>query len=448
MYTERGKVLLTGGRAPAALELARQLAADGWHVAVAESTERHLCRASKAVKEFFRVPPPVQGVTAYIEALLQIVQQEKIDWLIPTCEEIFYISAGLERLSPYCRVMTVPLGQLGRLHSKWAFIRRVEEMGLAVPATVRLVPGDEASYAACLEALEQDDYADGVVLKPEFSRFAAKVRRFERLAEARRFIRKLHDQAVAESKRSLRHTSFSTEHRETDDKAGSDSNIPGDGSRDGAMESHPPVWVVQRLIRGRALCTYGVAHDGQLRAHGAYESSYTAGQGATIYFESIAHTALLEWVKRFVSEEGFSGQIAFDFIEDGQGVLYPLECNPRATSGVHLFRPGDGLAQALLPDSRSTSYVSLIQPRPMARAMLALPMLAYGLRADLSWTGLSMWLRRFRQAGDVVYRRSDPAPFFEQARMLWGMGRAACAQGLTLMEVSTADIEWNGGPMR
>ncbi|WP_159881174.1 ATP-grasp domain-containing protein [Paenibacillus puerhi] len=448
MSIERGRVLLTGGRAPAALELARQLASAGWSVFAAESAERHLCRASRSVSGHFRLPEPIHGAEPYISALEEIVRREEIDCLIPTCEEIFYVSAGLERLSRHCRVIAAPLGQLKRLHSKWDFIQLAERLGFPVPQTLKLVPGDQASLEASLKALQQAEFAGGVVLKPEFSRFSSQVQSFDNPREAVRFM--LHVSG-------LEKRNFEAAERGRERKAGNGNGmrasfreaqqIDAAGSDDDTSEAQgtSAAWVMQRLVRGRQLCTYGIAHEGELRAHAVYESRYTAGRGATVYFEAIVHDGLREWVERFVRAERFSGQIAFDFIEDGHGVLYPLECNPRATSGVHLFGPGDGLVQALLDNQERMD--ALAEPKRGARAMLALPMLAYGLPAHLSWQGMKRWLGDFRQASDVVYRSGDPGPFLEQARMLWELKRRAAASGMTIMEASTADIEWNGGTM-
>lgn len=35
--------------------------------------------------------------------------------------------------------------------------------------------------------------------------------------------------------------------------------------------------------------------------------------------------------------ENLSGMFGFDFIEEANGTTYVIECNPRATSGIHLF---------------------------------------------------------------------------------------------------------------
>lgn len=58
MITEPRNILITGGRAPVALELARLFKAAGHRVYAAESAKYHLCRVSSAVEASFRVPSP------------------------------------------------------------------------------------------------------------------------------------------------------------------------------------------------------------------------------------------------------------------------------------------------------------------------------------------------------------------------------------------------------
>src|SRR5579862_3436967 len=95
-------VLLTGGRAPVTLDLARKFARAGYCVSVAESSPVHLCRYSNSVRNCYDVPPPNTEPAAFIAALIEIIREEQIDLLIPTCEEVFFVAQGLERLSEYC----------------------------------------------------------------------------------------------------------------------------------------------------------------------------------------------------------------------------------------------------------------------------------------------------------------------------------------------------------
>lgn len=127
--------------------------------------------------------------------------------------------------------------------------------------------------------------------------------------------------------------------------------------------------------------------------------------------------------------------------EDKSGMLYPIECNPRATSGVHLFRKEDGLQQAIV---QSGSPTVILQPQANTKVMLAMPMLGYGLAADRSWNGLDAWLRSFASARDAVFRWNDPLPFLSQIPMLVQFSLISRNRGISLMEATTADIEWNG----
>ncbi|MFB0840853.1 hypothetical protein [Paenibacillus oleatilyticus] len=411
---ERLKVLITGGRAPAALELARLLAAAGCEVHAAESVRHHLCRVSKAVARSHMVPGPAREPEHFVAALEEIVRRERIAWLIPTCEEIFYVSAGLERLSSLCRVVAPPLEQLRRLHSKWEFIRRAQELGLSVPHTERVsTPQEWARFTGRIASSPEEVYRDGYVVKPEFSRFASKVRIVKPGG------------------------------REAGGAAEERTRITGETPTEVRLEAESYPWVVQQFIPGRTLCTYSIAHEGRLAAHAAYAADYTVRGGACVYFEPLYHAGLLEWVREFVRMERFTGQIAFDFIETERGELYAIECNPRTTSGIHLFRPEDRLASALLhPEALGES---VIEPHPQTRGMLGMPMLVCGLTESRSWRDFAAWLSKYVAARDVVFRWSDPRPFAEQLFLLLELGRAAAARKQTLMEASTGDIEWNGG---
>lgn len=92
------------------------------------------------------------------------------------------------------------------------------------------------------------------------------------------------------------------------------------------------------------------------------------------------HEEIYEWVRQFVQATGFSGQVGFDFIETEDGQLYAIECNPRATSGIHLFHPGDGLVRALIAPEGLVKAAEVIIPKQGSKAMLMLPMLGSGLQ--------------------------------------------------------------------
>ena len=87
-------ILLTGGRAPAALELARAIHKAGHTVFMAESLRGHLSQPSNTIAKNFYVPPPRQQTSAFINALKTIIIENRISLLIPTGEEQFYVAMG------------------------------------------------------------------------------------------------------------------------------------------------------------------------------------------------------------------------------------------------------------------------------------------------------------------------------------------------------------------
>lgn len=271
------KILLTGGRAPATLELARAFHRAGHAVFMAESLRGHLSEPSNVLAQNFLVPPPRQQTREFLDALETIVRENKIDLVIPTCEEVFYVALGRERFPAFVE----PLEKLRTLHNKWDFIELARGLGLPVPETILIVT--EASLRSAWNRWPR------LVIKPVYSRFAS---------------RTLIQPTIEQSRSAI---------------------------------SFDARWVAQEFVAGEQVCTYSVCHNGRVAAHTAYRSDFTAGQGATILFRHVNHASTFDWVKKFVSAISFTGQIAFDFIETVDENIFAIECNPRAISGIHLL---------------------------------------------------------------------------------------------------------------
>jgi hypothetical protein len=381
------RILLTGGRAPVTLELARQFSATGHRVLVADSLPHQFCTCSVAVAKNFLVPEPRYYPAQYIAELERIIQAEQVDYLIPTCEEIFYISAGLDRLKPLCHVLAEPLTKLEPLHNKWQFIQRMQAIGLTVPQTW-LIQSEQD-----LQAVLNASSPKKIVLKPVYSRFASQVH-------------------------------FVTKPVETPM----------------AIDLRPDKpWVAQEFIAGKHYCIYGIAHQGKLTAFAAYSTVFTAGAGSCISFEAVKHPPLLAWMETVVTAEQFTGQIAFDMIETPDKQLYPLECNPRAISAIHLFDKSDRLDQAFF---NQTPH--LIEPLGNNPAMISLAMLIYGLPDAIATQRLPLWIKTMLTSKDVIFQWRDPLPAFHVGVMLYQFIRMALQRRQTLQQVSTQDIEWDG----
>ncbi|MGC5770923.1 ATP-grasp domain-containing protein [Paenibacillus pabuli] len=412
------KVLLTGGRAPVTLDLARMLHRAGHRVYVAESVVRHLCRWSSAVEQCFIVPSPRHETENYLFEMESLVQTWQIDVLIPMCEEVFYIAQGAERLRDYCHVLVSSLEQLHKFHHKYDFIQLAASFGLSVPVT-RLID----SRQEWMEMQADLEIAGEWVWKPVYSRFAARVRM--PMSSTADFDGGSPDQKM--------HAIKVKQHR-------LQNNPPGDAEITAAFP-----WVAQAYIAGKILCTYSVAYEGTIVAHTTYDSRYRTGSvGASVYFEHVEHEGIYDWVRQFVQATGFSGQIGFDFIETADGQVFAIECNPRATSGIHLFHPGDGLVRALIAPDELAKAAEVVIPKQSSKAMLTLPMLGSGLQQLWGKGNLRAWMAAWRGTRDVVYLRHDAKPWFEQFAVVLSAWRLARKHKLSLTEALTQDIEWNG----
>ncbi|NIK75182.1 putative ATP-grasp superfamily ATP-dependent carboligase [Paenibacillus castaneae] len=378
-------VLITGGRAPAALELARQLSALGHTVYAADSLANPLIRFSNCISRFYKLPSPRENEQAFVARIKEIVQAHHIELLVPTCEEIYYISQIKNSIAG-CKVFTDDPEKLIMLHNKWAFIGLVGAAGLHAPETILLQSQND------LELLHNASSDAKWVLKPVYSRFAS----YTRVYEAREL-----PPALFLSK------------------------------------EYP--WVAQQFVKGREYCTYAIAQQGKVYAYTDYEVDFTAGMGASIYFKPCGHPELLKWVQAFVHHIGFTGQIAFDFIIDEGGEINPLECNPRATSGLHLFCEKDKIDQALWDADAGMIIPSEAKPKMISSAMLY-----YGIKQRKSLRGFGHWLVSMASGKDVIFQWKDPKPFLAQGYVMFDLWRKARKARKTIKAFSTHDIEWNG----
>jgi predicted ATP-grasp superfamily ATP-dependent carboligase len=395
------RILLTGARAPVTLTLARTLARQGHTVFVADSFWPHICQRSRDIAGFFELPQPRFAPQKFMARLEQIVLLERIDLVIPTCEEVMYIARGAE-YSPLREHFWVDsLATLEGLHHKAKFIALCQNIGLSVPET-HVLEGKAALEGFCRSATEK------WVFKPAYSRFATQTVFWnggERVPENLTF----------------------------------------------------PL-VAQRFLEGREFCSYSLAQQGQILAHVAYQPKYRAGKGAGVYLEQIHHAQAQAFAQTLASSLKFTGQFALDFIETPQGI-FPLECNPRAVSGAALL-DGFTLNHALFPQDFRDDFdmqeskkphpprafqkfpqrVGTPQKNETARVMFALPTVFAGLGKVPLTTLISDLL----QAKDLIWDAADPAPFFQQMNCIRATLKRTQKLNISPLEATTWDIEWDG----
>lgn len=386
------RILITGGRAPAALELSRQFHEAGHIVFVADSVPWMLSASSRAVSGSFRLPEPRNRPGDFAAEIGRIIQAQEIEIVIPTCEEVFYVGQFRDRLGGAARIFCPDIDILRRLHSKWEFARFIDEQegfGTTVRSPQSWLLGDPGQIGSLPVP------AGDLVFKPVYSRFGVET-----------LIRPRHESAMA-----------------ADISAG-----------------RP--WVAQRWVTGRELCSYSVCSNGVVRAHALYQPTWRAGKSAGIFFEPQSVPEIERFVEGIARHLNLTGQIAFDFIEDGTGGISVLECNPRATSGVHLFGPE--LADAFIGDAG----VGITGVPPLPR-MVAFAMILFGVPSILRGNSLSgetgrFW-RDFRRAQDVLWSWRDPVPALYSLLGAGSFAWRGWRKGVSVTAATTIDIQWDGG---
>lgn len=346
----------------------------------ADSMVMPLARWSRQVESYFRLPA-ANSRDAYGEALARIVKEHGVDCVIPTCEEVFHLSMCKHLLPQECMVFAEDISKLRELHDKYLFQASATGCGIGLPRTMLI-----RSRRLLADSWERDMVDCDVVYKRCYSRFAEGTLVKPRLKQVDRLK---------------------------------------------PSESDP--WVAQEFIPGEEVCCYAVAVDGRLTAIATYKPLHRAGKGAGICFEPVASSEIDAFVTRFVEKHACSGQISFDFIVSPDRGTFVIECNPRATSGVHLL-PRDTDWNGIFEGSLD----SIVRPGE-GKAMVGLAMVAYGL-----FSSDESMLTDFVSSRDVVLKYDDPLPVIGQMFATGETLFRAARKGISPIAATTADIEWNG----
>ncbi len=370
-------VLLTLGRLPKGLELARCLHGAGHRVLIADPFSMHLSRPSRAVAKSYVVPSPAADQPAYLEAVLEIVRREHVDLVIPVSEEVMHVSRLEGQLPATTQLLCETHDRLLALHDKFAFIQDAKQAGLNTPETYL------GSDPAALALAESQDY----VAKARFGCSGAKLHFFK---------------AETPLPKALR----------TED------------------------WVIQRRVRGREVSTQSVCRDGEILGHVVYRGLIYSGT-VSVAFERIDAPAVDTWARQHVASTGFSGFTAFDFIVDEEGIPWPLECNPRLTSGVHFMDHGD-LATIVMGGTLDHP----IRTKPQTRFQEGHTALTKAYATITKPKRYWQMLKTIASTRDVLWSSKDPWVFPLMTPMSWPVLKQVMFGGRNFGEAATLDIEW------
>lgn len=367
------RVLVTGARAAAALDIARSLRAAGFEPHLADSSSARLARWSNSAGPVHHYASPVRRPAAFAEDVRRLIDRLDPARIIPVCEEVFHLSALAAAQGFADRLFAPGPEILATLHAKDRFVDLCRDLSLLAPET-RAVADREALQAAVR------DLGD-VVLKPVWSRFGS-----------RTLVSPTAEQADA-----IHPTTTDT-------------------------------WVVQRRIVGEDVSVYAVCNGGRVDAFSAYGSDRRSRGGAALTFRPpVADVAArLRAMAEGLADWAGDGQVSCDAVIDAEGRPWLIECNPRATSGVHLFDRAPAFGRALMGRDRADPVDA---PRHL---------------------GPALWLKGGSggdQGRDVLSAPGDPLPAFGALADAAGFALSALFTGRSLTQAMTADIEWNGRPL-
>lgn len=370
-------VLLTLGRLPVGLEIARSFADAGWRVLVAETRPMHLCRTSRRVDHCFRVPAPRANPIAYRDAIARIIRDARVDIVVPVSEETPHVAALRPADFPNTRLFCGSASGVLGLHDKLAFNRTAESFQLPVPRSWAGEDAEEAAKSCCR-----------LISKPRFACSGRGVEYYNR------------------------------------------GQLPLTGRAD----------IIQEHVEGALYSTCGLARDGRILANAIYRARVLSGSVAVAFERLESAPDIDSWVEEFVRKSGHTGFVSFDFIVDASGVPRAIECNPRATSGIHFFARGAVATLLSEPGATVKSDAHLFRPESLLTEAYSCYTTMLAALPRPSEAGRIF--KALRDARDVTWRRDDPWPFLTMTVNSWPIIYAAMRSGRPFAEVAMTDIEW------
>ena len=368
--------IVTLGRLPKGLDICRALHGAGWRIVVAEPSRRHLCGLSRSVARSVRVPAPNDGPAAYVEAMLETVRREGASLVVPVSEEVVNLAAIGERLPHGVRWFGMAQGETLALHDKMSFHELARSLGLAVPRTALLGTPQARDIAARAD----------IVLKPTLTCAGQGLAFLARGAEL--------------PKRTQR-------------------------------------TLVQERLSGRHSSTFSMVHEGRVIGTVVYRPLIVSGTVAAA-FERIEGAREATFVREFVAGKSLTGFVSFDFIADERGEPRAIECNPRATSGIHFVEPAS-LARALTAPETTRRLAF----RPQRRMHQFWPVLTEVQRAMFRpGRGYLAKMGQLVGGREVNWSWRDPLPVLAQPWAAWDILSRAMRERADFGAVATRDIAW------
>lgn len=348
------QILVTSSRMPYALSEIRAFSRMGHTVHSADTFAWAPGNHSVHASEHHETVSPRKDPDGYVSQLNMLVDMYRLDLVVPTFEEVFYLSRHGRTLGQHGAEIFAPeFETLCALHDKTSFARLASELGLHV-----------ATPKVCTT---REQFEEAI---------AAHAHWFARAAFSRA------GSGVCTNTGPLAEQSTPEDVQPTPDAP----------------------WIVQPFIEGEDLCSFSVVRHGKLVCHSTYRHPKELDNCGGIVFESLVDPRTLDAAQRIAEHMNYHGQMSLDFIDGDDGNLYLVECNPRPTAGVSVMPPSIFVPAVLGEFDGQAPHVAPAGLRRHIGAALLRDMVVHP--GEL-WSDLQ---EMFSDAKDVYFDDDDPMP--------------------------------------
>ena len=266
-----------------------------------------MSRFSKAFEKVYVIPDARTQPEDYIKSLVQILKKYKVEWFIPICAPATELVDGRARdylvKNKICKVLHFDEKTTLKLGNKFEFSKWAESLGLNVPEYTKITdPQQVIDYKISrgkryvLKRIKYDPTRRGVPILLPMS-------------------------AELDTENFLTSLNISTDNP----------------------------WILQQFIEGREYCAHATVVDHKIKLYTDSKSSATQ-----LNYQHVGQPLIYKWVEEFIKKSKLStGQLCFDFIEDSDGNVFPIECNPRVHSAITSFYNQSDVIEACFGDFNS-----------------------------------------------------------------------------------------------
>lgn len=141
------RILIPEGSSLSAREAIAALGPLGYSLAVCDPNPHCVCRFSRFIRKFYGCPQMSRDPAAYLAFILDLLQREHYDVLLPVHENVLLFSRAYPQISPYAHCAVAAFAAFERVQSKAAFTQLLDELDLP-HAPTRLITR-RAEIEAC-----------------------------------------------------------------------------------------------------------------------------------------------------------------------------------------------------------------------------------------------------------------------------------------------------------